>query len=93
MFLVVFLIFGKFVKIIRFIVIKEKVNEYVKVVVSMGVGVFWVLRKYIFFFVGEFFLRYLIMFLVKVVVLILVFGFFGLILGMNWGFFMIEVMS
>lgn len=33
------------------------------------------------------------MFLVKVVVLILVFGFFGLILGMNWGFFMIEVMS
>lgn len=86
MFLVVFLIFGKFVKIIRFIVIKEKVNEYVKVVVSMGVGVFWVLRKYIFFFVGEFFLRYLIMFLVKVVVLILVFGFFGLILGMNWGF-------
>lgn len=93
MFLVALLTFGKLAKTIRLIVIKEKANEYVKAAVSMGAGALWVLRKHILPPVGEFSLRYSTMLLAKVVALISVFGFFGLIPGTNWGSFMIEAMN
>lgn len=93
MFFVALLTLGKFAKTIRMMTIKEKVNEYVKAAVSMGAGTFWVLRKHILPPVGEFSLRYSTILLARIVALVSVFGFFGLIPGTNWGSFMIEAMN
>ncbi|EHR77543.1 peptide ABC transporter permease [Thermococcus litoralis DSM 5473] len=93
MFLVAILTLGKFAKTIRMIVIKEKVNEYVKAAVSMGAGSLWVLRRHILPPVKEFSLRYSTILLGRMVALVSVFGFFGLIPGTNWGSLMIEAME
>ncbi|QDA30445.1 ABC transporter permease [Thermococcus indicus] len=93
MFLVALLTLGKFAKTVRMMTIREKVNEYVKAAVSMGAGTLWVLRRHILPPVGEFSLRYSTILLARIVALVSVFGFFGLIPGTNWGSFMIEAMN
>ncbi|ASJ06214.1 ABC transporter permease [Thermococcus pacificus] len=93
MFFVALLTLGKFAKTVRTMTIREKVNEYVSAAVSMGAGTLWVLRKHILPPVGEFSLMYSTILLARIVALISVFGFFGLIPGTNWGSFMIEAMN
>jgi len=92
MLLVAVMILGKLAKTIKMMTVKEKVNEYVKAAEVMGAGTLWVLRKHIFPPVLSFSARYFATLLVRVVALISLFGFFGLIPGTNWGSFMIEAM-
>jgi len=90
--LVAVMTMGKLAKTVKMMTMKEKVNEYVKAAEIMGAGPLWVLRKHIFPPVLSFSARYFATLLVRVVALISLFGFFGLIPGTNWGSFMIEAM-
>ncbi|MDK2870063.1 MAG: peptide/nickel transport system permease protein [Pyrococcus sp.] len=78
---------GKFAKTVRMIVMKEKVSEYVKASISVGASSLWIIRRHIFPVIREFSFRHFTILLPKMVALVSVLGFFGLIPGTNWGVF------
>ncbi|USG99524.1 ABC transporter permease [Thermococcus argininiproducens] len=93
MLILAFLLMGKFAKTIRMITIKEKAKEYITAEVAIGASGFYILRRHIGPIILEHALRHFTFLMPRIVALISLFGFFGMIPGTNWGSFMIEAME
>ncbi|WP_457753060.1 ABC transporter permease subunit [Thermococcus sp.] len=85
MLLVSILLVGKFAKTIRIMTIQEKSREHVTASISLGASGVHVIRKHILPVVLEHSVRYFTFLMPRIVALISIFGFFGLIPGVNLG--------
>jgi len=93
MLLVSILLVGKFAKTIRIMTIQEKSKEHVTASISLGASGFHVIRKHILPVVLEHSVRYFTFLMPRIVALISIFGFFGLVPGVNWGSFVVEALQ
>ncbi len=93
MLLVSILLVGKFAKTIRIMTIQEKSREHVTASISLGASGVHVIRKHILPVVLEHSVRYFTFLMPRIVALISIFGFFGLIPGVNWGSFVVEALQ
>jgi|Deesub1362B_J571_1020462.scaffolds.fasta_scaffold00031_76 peptide/nickel transport system permease protein len=87
------LLWGKPARSIKAIVEQEKVQEYVTVAESIGASKFYILRRHILKKVLPYSFAVLSITVPKVIVLISLFGFFGIVPGINWGSFMAEALE
>lgn len=93
MLLVSILLVGKFAKTIRIMTIQEKSREHITVSISLGASGFHIIKKHILPVVLEHSIRYFTFLMPRIVALISIFGFFGLIPGVNWGSFVVEALQ
>ncbi|ADT83709.1 ABC transporter permease [Thermococcus barophilus] len=93
MLLVSILLVGKFAKTIRIMTIQEKSREHVTASISLGASGFHVIRRHILPVISEYSVRYFTFLMPRIVALISIFGFFGLIPGVNWGSFVVEALQ